>query len=114
MPDGDSGPEGWSARDKFNAVVESASLNEAQLAEYCRAKGLYPEQIEQWRRACETANDWDREHNLRLKTEQKTDRQRIRHLERELTRKERALAETAALIVLRKKAEAIWGENEGE
>jgi transposase-like protein len=114
MPDGDSGPEGWSARDKFNAVLESAGLNEAQLAQYCRAKGLYPEQIEQWRRACETANDWDREHNLQLRIEQKADRQRIRQLERELTRKERALAETAALIVLRKKAEAIWGENEGE
>ena len=77
-------------------------------------KGLYAEQLEQWRRACETANDWDREYNLRLKTEKKVDRQRIRQLERELTRKEKALAEAAALLVLRKKAEAIWGEVEDE
>jgi transposase-like protein len=114
LPDGNAGPEGWSAREKFSAVVESAGLNEAQFSEYCRKKGLYPEQLEQWRRACETANDWDREHSLRLKSEQKADRQHIRQLERELTRKEKALAEAAALIILRKKAEAIWGDNEGE
>ena len=49
-----------------------------------------------------------------LKSEQKADRKRIRQLERELHRKEKALAETAALMVLRKKADAIWGEPEGE
>jgi transposase-like protein len=45
LPDSDSAPEGWSSRDKFNAVVESAGMNEAELAEYCRRKGLYPEQL---------------------------------------------------------------------
>lgn len=114
LPDSDSAPEGWSARDKFNAVVESAGMNEAELAEYCRQKGLYSEQLAQWRRACETANDWDREANRHLKSEQKADRKRIRQLERELNRKEKALAEAAALMVLRKKADAIWGEPEGE
>ncbi len=114
LPDSDSGSQGWSARDKFNAVIESAALNETGLSEYCRKKGLYPKQLEQWRRACESANDWDREHNLRLKAEQKADRQRIRLLERELTRKEKALAEAAALFGLGKKAQAIWGEPEGE
>jgi transposase-like protein len=114
LPDSDRVPEGWTARDKFNAVVETTAMNEAELAEYCRRKGLYPEQLARWRRACETANDWDREANRRLKSEQKADRKRIRRLERELHRKEKALAEAAALMVLRKKAEAIWGEPEGE
>ena len=41
-------------------------------------------------------------------------RQRIRELERDLGRKDRALAETAALLILRKKAAAIWGEDEAE
>ena len=45
LPDSDSTPEGWSARDKFNAVVESACMNETELAEYCRRKGLYPVQL---------------------------------------------------------------------
>ncbi|WP_170180252.1 transposase [Desulfoglaeba alkanexedens] len=43
--DSDRAPEGWSARDKFNAVVESAAMNESELAEYCRRKGPYPEQL---------------------------------------------------------------------
>ena len=103
-----------SSRDKFAAVLESASFNEAELAEYCRKKGIYPEQLSRWRIACEHANDWDRERNRQLKKEQNTDRKRIRDLERELRRKERALAETAALIVLRKKVRAVWGDHEEE
>ena len=46
MPDGDSSPSGWNARDKFAAVVESASLNEHELGEYCRKKGIYAGQLE--------------------------------------------------------------------
>ena len=42
----------------------------------------------------------------------KAAQQRIKQLERELRRKEAALAETAALLVLRKKAEALWGKEE--
>jgi len=59
MPDGDHTPEGWSSRDKFAAVLETAALSEAEVAEYCRKRGLYPEQIRAWRSACEQANDWD-------------------------------------------------------
>jgi transposase-like protein len=41
LPDADAGPEGWSSRDKFAAVLETAALNEVDLAEYCRRRGLY-------------------------------------------------------------------------
>ena len=58
LPDADAGPEDWSSRDKFAAVLETAALNEANLAEYCRKRGLYPVQIALWRAACEQANDW--------------------------------------------------------
>jgi transposase-like protein len=114
LPDSNSGANGWEARDKFAAVVESASLNEQETAEYCRRKGIYPEQLALWRSACEAANDWDRQANQTLKNEQKNSQKRIKELERELQRKEKALAETAALLVLRKKVEAIWGDPEGE
>jgi transposase-like protein len=114
MPDGDSGPEGWDSRDKFAAVMESASLNAQESAEYCRRKGIYPYQLDQWRKACEDANDWDRRANIKLKAEQKTNRKRIKGLEKELRRKEKALAEAAALLVLQKKVQAIWGDPEGE
>ncbi|WP_420023571.1 hypothetical protein ACN9JG_04200 [Cereibacter azotoformans] len=42
------------------------------------------------------------------------DKKRIQQLERELARKEKALAEAAALMILRKKVEAIWDRREGE
>jgi len=114
MPDGDTGPEGWNARDKFAAVMESASLNEHEVAEYCRHKGIFPHQLEQWRKACEDANDWDKKANIKLKAEQKTNRNRIKKLENELHRKEKALAEAAVLLVLQKKVQAIWGDPEDE
>ena len=112
LPDADAGPEGWSSRDKFAAVLETAAMNEADLAEYCRKRGLFPEQIKAWRLACEQANDWDRASTARLGQATKEEKKRVKDLERELARKDRALAETAALLVLRKKASAIWGDGE--
>ncbi len=114
LPDGNSGPEGWAARDKFAAVVEAAAMNESGLGEYCRQRGLYPEQLRVWREACERTNDWEKAASNWIARETKDDKMRIRELERELARKEKALAETAAVMVLRKKAEAIWGPAEGE
>ncbi len=49
MPVGGSKSEKWSAEDKLSVVIETASFNETQLAEYCRSKGLYKEQIDQWK-----------------------------------------------------------------
>jgi transposase-like protein len=112
LPDADSSSEGWSSRDKFAAVLETAALNEADLAEYCRKRGLYPAQIVAWRLACEQANDWDRASSARLGQATKEEKKRVKDLERELARKEKALAEAAALLILRKKASAIWGGDE--
>ncbi len=109
MPDGDTTPAGWCAADKFAAVVETASMNETAVSAYCRERGLYAEQISEWRAACEQANDWERHQNKQLKAIRKADEKRIKELERDLKRKEKALVETAALLVLRKKAQAIWG-----
>jgi len=114
LPDADVTPEGWTARDKFAAVIETASMNETALAEYCRQRGLYPEQISVWRDACERANDWERTATSRIARETRDQGKRIQELERELARKEKALAEAAALMILRKKADAIWGRAEGE
>lgn len=84
-------------------------MNEAELSEYCRRRGLYPEQIRSWREACEQANDWDRTQNKRLQDSRKADEKRMKELTRELQRKEKALAETAALLVLRKKPRRSGG-----
>ena len=114
MPDGDLSPKGWASVDKFAAVLETAALNESELSVYCRKRGLYPNQIKQWRIACEQANDWDRAQNKRLQDTTRNADKKIKALEKELIRKEKALAETAALLVLRKKAQAIWEESEDE
>ena len=114
MPDADMTPQGWGSSDKFAAVLETAALNESELSAYCRERGLYPNQVKDWRAACEQANDWDRAQNKRLQDNTRNADKRIKELERELNRKEKALAETAALLVLRKKAQAIWGEFEDE
>lgn len=100
--------EAWNAKAKFAVVLESAALSEAELGEYCRAKGLYPEQVRAWRQICESAFEQAGGSNG------KPERKRLRELEKELRRKDRALAETAALLVLRKKAVAIWGESGDE
>lgn len=112
LPVSNLNPEGWSSQDKFIAVLESASMNEAELAEYCRKHGLYPAQIQSWRLACEQANDWDNSVKKQLSETVKEEQKRSKALESELKRKDKALAEAAALLVLSKKAQAIWGKDE--
>ncbi|RYD01541.1 hypothetical protein N752_30025 [Desulforamulus aquiferis] len=56
VPGGESETEKWSTQDKFLIVVETASLSEIELAEYCRSKGLFVEQVQAWRDACMQAN----------------------------------------------------------
>lgn len=114
VPGDGKNPEGWSSEDKFAVVLEAAPLNAAELAGYCRRKGLYPEQVAAWRATCQTANANAAEQAREQHHQSKEDRQRIRQLEKELQRKEKALAEAAALLILRKKAQAIWGDNEDD
>ena len=112
MPDFDNDGEGWSTQDKFNAVLQTATMSEAEIAEYSRTQGLYPEQIIQWKTACQNANNWDASQRLQQAKLSRQDHKKIKGLERELLRKEKALAETAALLVLQKKARMIWGDED--
>lgn len=104
----------WSTQDKFQVVLETAVLNEIELAEYCRKKGLYLQQVKEWKNACTQANGGIAEEASRLNLELKKKEKENKKLEQELRRKEKALAETAALLVLRKNADAIWGDSEEE
>lgn len=112
MPDSDNTPNGWTSRDKFAAVMETAAMSETDIAGYCREKGIYPEQLADWRQACEKANDWNQASEKELKAATKSDRKKLRQLEKELSRKEKALAEAAALLVLRKKYNALFEDHE--
>ena len=79
-----------------------------------RKKGLYVEQIKAWKDACMNANGGVAKEAARLTKELKAAERTNKQLQKELDRKEKALAETAALLVLRKKADAIWGNPEDE
>ncbi len=99
-----------SSGEKFAVVIETAVLNEVELGEYCRRKGLYPEQISAWRDACMQANisATPKVDQAKLRAQAK----HIKQLESELRRKDKALAEAAALLVLQKKVQALWEDPE--
>lgn len=102
----------WSTQEKFQIVLETASLSEVELAEYCRSNGLYVEQVQEWKDACMQANGGVAKQATNLQRELRDKNKELKDLNKELKRKEAALAETAALLVLRKKASAIWGDEE--
>ena len=106
--------EGWSAESKLAAVVETALLSEVELSEYCRGKGLYPDQVKAWKQACIVGQETATQQKQAEGTQARADQKRIRALERELQRKDKALAEAAALLILRKKLNALWGDDAGE
>jgi transposase-like protein len=114
VPASEKEPEGWSAADKFTVVMETAGLNATELSAYCRERGLFPEQVERWRQAAQDANE---KPLLTLREQKKLeklraqDQREIKALKKELQRKEKAMAERAALLVLRKKWEAFCSED---
>jgi len=94
-----------SPEEKLRAVLEYEKLDEEARGKYLREKGLYSVDVERWRTEMLAAV------GKRPKVRD-AQGQRIRELEAELRRKEKALAETAALLVLKKKAQEIWGDRE--
>ncbi|MFM9086585.1 MAG: transposase [Cyanobium sp.] len=107
--------EKWSAADKLAAVIQSAGLEGTDLGAFCRERGLYPKQLARWRQAAEDANspnapDMTEQRELRRQNQEQA--RQIRRLERDLQNKEKALAEAAALLLVAKKRDALWPQNE--
>jgi len=99
-------PRQWTAAEKLEVVLDAARLSEAELGPLLRERGLHMTQLTSWRAAIATALTERRPQKPGSREEQ----QRIRALEKELLRKDRALAEVTALLALRKKLEALWGD----
>lgn len=97
---------GWTAVARLDAVLTTASMSEEQKNAWCRAQGLFPIELAEWKQAATDA--LESPSSQPRNPSAKEDRRRVRDLERELRRKEKALAETAALLVLSKKLEAIF------
>ena len=98
------------SEDKLSAILETMALNEVERGEYCRKKGVYPEQIEEWKKAVleSLSSPSERVQRGTVSQQAKT----IRQLESELLRKEKALAEAATLLMLKKKLDALLEEKE--
>lgn len=103
----------WTAAARLEAVIATAAMDEAARGAWCRAQGVYPQELAQWREAAAAALAQPDEVRA-APSQAKQDRRRIKELERELHRKEKALAEAAALLVLSKKLEAIFPKDKGE
>lgn len=103
----------WSAGARLEAVITTAAMNEAAKGAWCREHGVYPGDLDKWRASCTTALV-DPQDAPASPQATRADRKRIKELERDLLRKDRALAETAALLVLSKKVSAIFNRGEDE
>ncbi len=101
-------PQDWTAEKKLDAVVEYEKLDEEERGKYLREEGLHSVHIERWKRQIIVGLKGP-------KSSKKDPRDtKIKELEKELGRKEKALAEAAALLMLKKKAQSIWGDREDE
>jgi len=103
----------WTAGARLEAVITTAAMSETSKSAWCREHGVYPAELDKWRSSC-TAALAEPEEARASPQATRADRKRIKELERDLLRKDRALAETAALLVLSKKVAAIFNKGEDE
>ena len=100
-------PEDWSPEERLAALQQSYSLLGEDLNTWCRERGVFIHQLEQWKTDfCSLGETGDQREEARILRALKAENQ---SLERELLRKNKALAEAAALLVLQKKFRALLG-----
>ena len=99
------GKHRWTPAARLDAVIVSASMDGAARSAWCREHGLFVAELDAWKRDAVTGLGAP---GAGKTSDPKQDRRRIKELERELTRKDKALAETAALLVLSKKLSAVF------
>jgi transposase len=104
-------PQDWTAEEKLALVLEAAAVPANELGAFIRRKGVHEAQLAEWRDA---ATAGLRGPTKRDRKAASVEARRVRDLERELARKEKALAEAAALLILKKKAQAIWGDEDDD
>ena len=94
----------WTPSEKLRAVIEAGALSDDKLGEFLRREGLHEAQVREWRAMAESSFV-----EVARPSKPSPESKRIKELEWEVLRKDKALAEAAALLILQKKAEAIWG-----
>jgi transposase-like protein len=101
-------PTDWTAEQKLAIIIKCGALDDNGVNQLCREQGIYPHHIKQW------TNDIIKNEPPKIKVPPATSKMKrqIKALQKELNRKEKALAETAALLVLQKKVNLIWNQDE--
>jgi transposase len=102
-------PQDWTALERAQAVLAASTLGEDELGEFLRRQGVHREQLDAWKDALEEALAQPQRGRR-----SSVDAKRIKELEREVARKDKALAETAALLVLKKKMSLLWGDEDDD
>lgn len=101
-------PVNRSAQEKLRLVMEASTLSEEELGEFLRRNGIHEAQLREWTEAATGALESPKKKRSRKSPEAK----RLQELERELRRKDKALAEVIALLALQKKLNLLFGEGE--
>ncbi len=94
-------PQDWNKSEKLQAIIDCACMDEKSLSAYCRQKGIYPHHINQWKQ--EFTENKSKEATTSEPNQLKKLKEENKQLKSDLQRKEKALAEAAALLVLKKK-----------
>ncbi len=105
----------WDGARKFLALLQTANMTEEEKSSYCREHGLYLNDLEQWRATAIASNELpSKAFNKAERAALRFEKKKTKELQRELARKEKALAEAAALLILKKKVQALYEDHEGE
>lgn len=100
------------AQEKLRLVLEASALSAEELGAFLRREGVHEADLEAWRAQAMEAAEGALKAPHGKRSENTPERRRIRELERELNRKEKALAEVSALLILKKKVQEIWGDED--
>ena len=100
------------AKEKLRIVMAAATIEPDELGVFLGREGVHEADLQQWREAVAEGATSALENGTTRSLSRGADTRRIKELERELRRKDRALAETAALLVLQKKVHEIWGDGD--
>jgi len=106
---GAKSPRRWTAEEKLRVLNEAAKLSDEELGAFLRKEGLHTAQLEEWHKVATEALAPPKK-----RTKKSPEAQRIKELEKELLRKDKALAEVTALLALKKKVQEIWGDEDDD
>jgi transposase-like protein len=102
-------PDNRPPEEKLRLLIESSTLSNEELGEFLRRNGVHEAQLNRWRDTMLGALG-----GSNAPKDKSQERRRIKNLERELCRKDKALAEVTALLALKKKVEMLWGDEEDD